>query len=86
MNQPKDNVIDAVLTLKMVNDSKTEDPTIMMRMQLLALEIARNPNITLNELKQTSGYGSCIHNISIGDDYLQSLLNEPIVLEAKYSS
>ena len=81
MAKKKDNIIDAVLTIKMAHDSKTNDATIIARFNLLALEIANKPNITVEELKDTIGFRSTIHNITFDDAYLQSLLDEEIVKE-----
>ena len=74
-------IIDAVLTIKMVNDSGCTDNSDIARMNMLAMEIQKNPNIKVSELKQTMGYKSCIYNINFDDKYLQSLLDEPIVIE-----
>ncbi len=61
------------LTIKILHDYGITDNADIMRVQMLAMEVA-NEKHTVESLKKTSGYMSTINDINFTDKYLQTLI------------
>ncbi len=62
------------LTIKILHDYGITDNADIMRVQMLAMEVA-NEKHTVESLKKTSGYMSTINDINFTDKYLQELID-----------
>jgi len=62
------------ITLKICTDYNVKDMSDYMRVNMLAMEIARNEH-TVDSLKKSSGFLSTTYDFNFTDEYLQKLID-----------